>query len=602
MLKWIRPTGAIVFVVLALGIVLFWWLLADWLLKTSIETAGTKAVGAKVELAAADLTFSPLGFHLDKLQVADPKKPMQNLVELDSATGNLELLPLLMGQVIVDEMSATGVRFHTERTKSGAIDKPSVKTPAEDKQPEKKGIDVDAMKEKLPTVDEIMAKEPLTTVEQTKAIQERIKSQRSELEQNVASIPDEDKIKQYEKRLKETTSGDIQSLDELQRREKELENLKDKIRADRDTLVKVRDQASGAKNEINNQYSALKQAPGEDWDRLKSKYGLTTTGAGNITRLLFGDAAATWLQRLLSWSNQIRRLLPSDTDSDKGGKAPEPKKPERGAGRFVHFPTANPLPDFLVRKALLTMELKAGNIKLSLTDATHQPHILGRPMRLHASGKNLENVEQILLDGVIDHINPQSAKDSLQWSVSGWQLADVSISKDATLPLTLAKARTNLSGKVELNGENLAANIDAAFKNAQWSSPAQEGWAGRVIKTLTGIQQFNLDGKIQGDLNSPQLSLRSDLDEQLKQAAAGQLKTAQAELEQKFKARLNEEAAKAAGPHQEQLAFLTKTEGTVEQRINQLDEMLKAELKSAADTKKREVTDKVKDQLKGLKF
>ena len=116
------------------------------------------------------------------------------------------------------------------------------------------------------------------------------------------------------------------------------------------------------------------------------------------------------------------------------------------------------------------------------------------------------------------------------------------------------------------------------------------------------LHPLNLDGKIQGDLNSPQLSLRSDLDEQLKQAAAGQLKTAQAELEQKFKARLNEEAAKAAGPHQEQLAFLTKTEGTVEQRINQLDEMLKAELKSAADTKKREVTDKVKDQLKGLKF
>ena len=76
----------------------------------------------------------------------------------------------------------------------------------------------------------------------------------------------------------------------------------------------------------------------------------------------------------------------------------------------------------------------------------------------------------------------------------------------------------------------------------------------------------------------------------------------QAELEQKLKTRLNEEVAKAAGPHQDQLAFLTKTEGTVEQRINQLDEMLKAELKSAVDTKKQEAKDKLKDQLKGLKF
>jgi uncharacterized protein (TIGR03545 family) len=223
-------------------------------------------------------------------------------------------------------------------------------------------------------------------------------------------------------------------------------------------------------------------------------------------------------------------------------------------------------------------------------------------MRLHASGKNLKNAEQILVDGVINHVNPEKSKDSVQWSVSGWQLENVSISKDADLPLTLTKANTNLSGKVELAGQNMIANIDAAFKNTQWSSPAQEGWAGRVTKTLASIQQFNLDGEIQGDLNAPKMSLRSDLDEQLKQAVAGQLKTAQAELEQKFKTRLNAELGKAAGPHQDQLAFLTETEGTVEQRINQLDEMLKAELKSAVDTKKQEAKDKVKDKLKGLKF
>lgn len=600
MLKWIRPTGAIVFLVLVLAIALFWWLLADWLLKTSIETAGTKAVGAKVELAAADLTFSPLGFRLDQLQVADPKEPMQNLVQLDTATGNLELLPLLMGQVIVDELSATGVRFHTKRTKSGAISKAPAKAPTKASQQEKKGIDVSTMKDKLPTVDEIMAKEPLTTVEQTNAIQESIKTRRSELEKNVAALPDEKKIKQYEQRLKETTGGDIQSLDELQRREKDLEKLKDEIRADRDALVKARDQVRSAKNEVNDQYNALKQAPADDWNRLKSKYGLTSTGAGNITRLLFGDAAATWLERLLSWSNQIKRLLPSDTG--RGEKTPEPITPARGKGRFIHFPTANPLPDFLVRKALLALDLKAGIIELSLTDVTHQPQILGRPMRLYASGKNLKNAQQILVDGVINHVDPQSAKDSLQWSVSGWQLTDVSISKDSTLPLTLTKARTNLSGNVELTGQTLDANIDAAFKNTQWSSPAQEGWAGRVTKTLAGIQQFKLDGKIQGKLDSPQISLRSDLDEQLKQAVAGQLKSEQAQLEQKFKDRLNEEVKKVAGPHQEQLTFLTKTEGTLDQRINQLDEMLKAKLKSAADTKKQEAKDKMKDQLKGLKF
>jgi uncharacterized protein (TIGR03545 family) len=599
MFKWIRPTGAIAFLVLLLVIGLFWWLLADWLLKTGIEKAGTKIVGAKVELAAADLTFSPLGFHLDKLQVTDPKQPMRNLFELDSATGNLELLPLLMGQVIVDEMSATGVRFHTKRAYSGAIVKPKPKSEQKKgEKADKKGIDLSAAKDKLPSVDEIMAKEPLTTVEKTNAFQENIKTQRDELQKNVAALPDEKIIKQYEQRLKETTGGKIQSVDELQRREKELEKLKDEIRADRDSLVKVRNQIRDAKTQVNNQYQALKQAPSEDWNRLASRYGFNISGAGNITRLLFGDTAATWLQRLLSWAGQINRVLPSGDDK----KPPEALKPARDEGRFIRFPTSNPRPDFLVRKALLTLDLKAGNIELNITDATHQPNILGRPMRFHGWGKNLENADQITLDGVIDHVKPDNAKDSLQWSVSGWQLADVAISKDSTLPLTLTKARSNLSGKVQLAGQNLTADIDAAFKDTHWNSSAQEGWAGRVSKTITSVNHFNLDASIKGDLNSPQMSLRSDLDEQLKQAVAGQLKTAQAELEQKLKARLNQEVEKTAGPYKEQLAYLDKTEGTVEERINQLDEMLKAEMKSAVDSKKEEAKDKLKDQLKGLKF
>jgi uncharacterized protein (TIGR03545 family) len=601
MLKWIRPSGALGFLVVFLAVSLFWWLLADWLLKVSIEKAGTKIVGAKVELAAADLTFSPLGFRLDRLQVTDPQQPMRNLFELSSAKGNLELLPLLMGQVIVDEMSATGVRFHTERTRSGAIEKPKTKSEQSEQkgqQADKPGINIGAIKDKLPSVDEIMAKEPLATLEKTNAFQTQIQTQRDELQQKVTSLPDEKTIKRYEQRLKETTGGNIQSVDELQRRQKELEKLKDEIRADRDALVSARNQIRSAKDQVNSQYKGLQQAPSQDWNHLKNRYGLNITGAGNVTQLLFGDSAATWLRRLLSWAGQINRILPGNG----GEKPPEALKPARGEGRYVRFPASNPLPSFLVRKALLTLELKAGNLELSITDATHQPHILGRPMRLHASGKNLENADQIKFDGVIDHVKPANAIDSLQWSVSGWKLSNVAISKESNLPLTLTKARGNLSGNLELAGQNLSAGIDAAFKDTQWSSPSQEGWTGRVSKTITSVKQFNLDAKIQGNLSSPQMSLRSDLDEQLKQAVAGQLKTAQTELEQKLKARLNAEVEKTAGPYKDQLAYLTDTEGTVEQRIDQLDEMLKAELKSAVDSKKQEATDKLKDQLKGLKF
>ena len=316
----------------------FWWLLADWLLKTTIETVGTKAVGAKVELSGADLTFSPLGFHLDKLQITDPEQPMQNLFELDSATGNLELLPLFMGQVIIDELSATGMRFGTKRAYSGAINTPT--TPPKPEEQEKSGgFDFAAVKEKLPSVDDIMARESLRTVELSKSFREHVKNQREELEKNIAALPDDAVLKQHEQRIKELTGSKIQSVQEFQQREKELQKLKDRIRADRDHIKNVLDQLSSAKEQLNQQYQALQKAPEQDWDRIKSQYGLDS-GIGNIARVLFGDAAKNWYQRLRSWTNQVQRLLPSD-----GDKTPEPVQPPRGEGRLIHFASSNPLPD-----------------------------------------------------------------------------------------------------------------------------------------------------------------------------------------------------------------------------------------------------------------
>ena len=595
MIKWIRPSGALMFIGLVVVIGGFWWLLADWLLKTTIETVGTKAVGAKVELSGADLTFSPLGFHLDKLQITDPEQPMQNLFELDSATGNLELLPLFMGQVIIDELSATGMRFGTKRAYSGAINTPT--TPPKPEEQEKSGgLDFAAVKEKLPSVDDIMARESLRTVELSKSFREHVKNQREELEKNIAALPDDAVLKQHEQRIKELTGSKIQSVQEFQQREKELQKLKDRIRADRDRIKNVLDQLSSAKEQLNQQYQALQKAPEQDWDRIKSQYGLDS-GIGNIARVLFGDAAKNWYQRLRSWTNQVQRLLPSD-----GDKTPEPVQPPRGEGRLVHFASSNPLPDFLIRHAALSTELQAGSILVDVKDITHQPQILGRPMRIQATGTNMPERQSIKIDGVIDHVDPKNIKDRVNWTFNDWRLSDIVLSKETAMPLTLASARADLSGQINYGGKNLTTDINAAFKDTQWYTSASEGWEGRVANTLKSINQFKVDGKIQGDFQSPQFTLHSTLDEQLKQALAAQLKTAQNELKQKLQVRLNAEVEQAAGPYKDQLAFLTKSQGTTQQRVNQLDDMLKTQLKSAVNQQKQQATDKLKDKVKGLKF
>ena len=105
MTKWIRGWGLGAFLVVAAILVCVWIFLVDGWVRYLIEEAGTEAVGAKVELDAADLSLFPAGLTLSRLQVTNPKAPMTNAVEMAKVTMGLDGLHLLRRKVIVEEMA-----------------------------------------------------------------------------------------------------------------------------------------------------------------------------------------------------------------------------------------------------------------------------------------------------------------------------------------------------------------------------------------------------------------------------------------------------------------------------------------------------------------
>ncbi|MDE3036364.1 MAG: hypothetical protein KGJ14_10370, partial [Nitrospirota bacterium] len=118
---WIRWWGLGAFVGLAVLLALLWLFLVDPFVKRMIEQTGTKLVGAKVELAAAHVTLSPLGLTLTRLQVTNPDEPMSNAVEAARIAMSLDGLNLFRRKVIIEEMAVEGLRFGTQRQSSGAV-------------------------------------------------------------------------------------------------------------------------------------------------------------------------------------------------------------------------------------------------------------------------------------------------------------------------------------------------------------------------------------------------------------------------------------------------------------------------------------------------
>src|SRR3990170_8647107 len=119
--------------VIPLGVTLvlvagFWWLFLDRAVERAVEYVGTEIVGARVDVASAEVSLGRGAVVLRGLEVTNPDQPMTNLVQSDEIVAQIRMLPLLEKKVVIDTMAVRGVRFGTPRRTSGALEHPSPTT------------------------------------------------------------------------------------------------------------------------------------------------------------------------------------------------------------------------------------------------------------------------------------------------------------------------------------------------------------------------------------------------------------------------------------------------------------------------------------------
>ncbi len=602
-MKIFRWQGLLPFVIVTAALAALWWLLLDTLVKHGIESLGTDMVGARVELDSADVGLVPLKLQLKRLQVTDPEQPMRNMVEVGDMVASLEPWKLMMGQVVIDEMSITGLQLNTPRSRSGAIaKKPET---AEEQRGEsfsqKAGETLGQLAGELPSAKEVLAKEPLLVTSRSEELTTNYQQSQQRLEQLQAQLPDKKAQQAYQLRFKQATEGKPQTLQEFNARKKELEQLQGELKTVKQNLTQTKEQLQLSGKELAQQLAALKRAPGEDLKRLREKYSLSAEGGLNLTRLLFGERAHGWAATALTWYQRIEPFVASD----KGEQAQE-KKPQRASGRFIRFPSKAPTPDFLLRKARFQAVLPIGDIDGELHDLTHQPQILGRPATLTASASRLKKVEQFTLDASFDHRDSTKVEDRMQLKLKGLQLEGIELIGSDSFPLALKQARSDIDGSLSLRQGALQADFNSDFSGAHFSAEAKGDIARELAASLATIDRFSVEGSIGGTLASPKLTLRSDLDQRLSGQFKQRLKARQAEFEQKLRAELESRISGPRAEYEQKLEQLKDTERQVDALIAENERMLKAQLTDFQQQQQQQLQqkadDKVKDKLKGLKF
>ena len=603
MKQWIRWSGLVGFIVLTAILVLGWLFAAGPLIKFSIETFGSQAAKAKVDVEEVTLTFDPFGIEIQGVQVANAEKPMENLLQFDRAVADIELLPLLLGKGIVNEVALTGMAFSTPRSSSGALEEGSSEPPSEESNSKDAGNEKtkpdekeDTSSQQLPSADELLAREPLLTEQRGKAFKTSFETIKADSDKAIAALPNSKAFASYEDDFNRITSGRFESLADFQQRKKEFDALKKRIKQDQQAISQAKKVLSAGTKDLQGQWADLQAAPGEDFENLKGKYKLDGAGVANLSRLLFGDKVGQWSEEGLYWYEKVRPFLISDEE----GEEQEASKHSRSEGRFVHFATDRPLPDLLIRQMQLAITLPAlegksmGDVAISVYDITHQQDVINKPTRIIATGKNLKDIQSLDLKGELDH-RVAPGKDSFDLNIQGMALKNYDV---GAMGLKLNRSNIDIKGQAQLVEGEIKATSKAQFSQAQFSSKDKTQVAKEMAKALQKIDRFDIDASAKGELTAPKVAISSDLDSKLNDAVNQRIKERQKELEKQLQKKLNDKLLSYGGDYKEQLKAMDLANGSLAEKQAKLKKLAKSEISSFQQQQKADAQRKLDKERK----
>lgn len=558
-MSWIRGPGLIASAVVVALLVAGVKLVAPWVIEWTIESAGSQAAGALVEVAEVDLSLLPLGIEVEGITVADVDAPMTNVVEIGRLAATVEVAPLLWRKVVVDELTGEAIRFGTRRERSGTL--PGATVSEAGGGGEVGGAAGPAALPKLPTAKEILAREHLDTLDAAAKLKAEVAATRGRWQTRIATLPDADKLAAYRSRL-EAVRG--RAKQDPIGTAAEAKRLADEIRADATQIRTARAELTADVKRLDKEAAAVQASPAKDAARLRAKYASSAGGLGNATRTLLGPGVADPIDKVLTGYRRLAPYLGGGT----GAKEEKAARPTPFGGRNIALPDREPHPDLLVRTAHLSLELDFGKLDGEIHDLTTDPVRLGRPTTFAFAGDRLKGAEAARINGTLDHLDPTRPRDSVQVALEGLALAGRTLGV-AAMPVAVVAGRAGGEGHLTIAGEALSGGGDAKLDGLKLTTEGSEVAA----RALSGVDHLALRVEIDGTLDDPAIRLFSDLDRLLGDAVAREATAQAAKLESRLQSVIGEQVKGPIGEATGGLGGLADLDAGLADRLKGLTDL-----------------------------
>ncbi len=578
--RWQGLVGFFAVLSLIMGVLVIY---AGDLIKLGIEEGGSHYWGAEVNVTDVEVTWSPFKIAVNGFEATDPATPTQNIVAFEQARVSMDLWQSIVGKTLIHSVDIKQVDLNKARQYPGKV---TIKPDAGKGAGEDTSVLEDTMAA-LPTVDELLARSDLKTAQAGVRLLETYKTEKVAIKALAEKLPDQAKIAQYQRMVKVISDTDTSSPQALIKATEELNKLKKQFEADKVLLKEAKKQLKISKDNISVVLKDVKNAPQQDWAMLSEKYQLNEGGAQNFTELIFGQQAKAYFQQASELYEIIKPMLDKMNKSDS---AP-PVEENYEKGRFVHFVEENPMPDWLVEKTHISMNLDQGGFVIEIDELNAQHWIRNKSTLMTVKSTNLLGMGALDLNADVFMQQKDGLRVKSDWDVKGLSFKQLPITDSKNFKLVLAESKLDVKGSAGYANQKLENNNHLAFSDSAFEGSADSSIGQAVVDILSEMNTLSVDIGANGDVTSPDLSIRSGLDTQLMSAIK---KRAKVELE-KFKGKamtamqqkVAEQINANVGGEQDLSAF----DGDFSQLDKQLEELMKSKLAAKA-------TDGIKDKLK----
>lgn len=585
-----RWEGIIPVVLVGALLVLGWTFLSDRVVRGTIAEAGTKALGAQLDIDGLTIHTFSTTLEMRGVALADPFDSTRNLFEVGRLVVALAPEPLLQKKLVVRQLQIADVRTGTARA-----------TPA--RRVSGGGFAPRALAEvrrfadqfrvpllSLTPIDTLraIALDPtqLRSVQAAIALGQHADSARASLDQAFNGLRLEETLDSSTALITRLQGTNVRTLGVQGARAAvaDLRRALARVDSARGRVDRLAADSRRAVDSLQAGFSALDQVRREDYAFARGLLQLPSFDAPDIGAALFGRVTIDKFQQAMYWTTLARQYAPPGLlPREKSGPARV-----RAAGSTIRFITPQSYPQFLVERADLnvtTAGAQPATFALALRDLTSEPAIVGRPTVFalrRASGGGA--VDSLRVTGSMDHLREQP-REVVNVHAAGVALPRLAV---PSLPLVMDPGRGASELRFVVDGNQLSGRWSVRSSNLSWQPDSSRARPLNTIESvvtrvLTGIDDLELVAEISGTLDAPRLAVRSNLDrriaDRLRAVAGEEIAAAQ----QKIRSQVDRLVEERSAPVKARIADL-RSEG--ERRLT--------EGKAKLDEEKRKLEERIK--------